>query len=204
MPVICGVGHETDITLADLAADLRAPTPTAAAELAAPVRDDCLAQLDAIAMALRSRLHRVLDGHAQWLDRAAMRLLRPSQGVHQQARRLELLGQRLRSGAARPLEQARAGLPRLEGHLRRASALSLALQRQRLDGLAGRLRSVDPAQVLQRGYAWVTDEAGHAVVSVRGLHVGAHLRAVLADGVAGVTVDELTPSGIEPLQRQRE
>jgi len=204
MPVVCGVGHETDITLADLAADLRAPTPTAAAELAAPLRDDCLAQLDAIAMALRSRLQRVLDAHAQWLDRASMRLLRPSQGVHQHARRLELLGQRLRNGAARPLEQASAALPRLEGHLRRAAALSLALQRQRLNGIAGRLRSLDPAQVLQRGYAWVTDESGRAVVSVRELRVGARLRTVLADGYAGVTVDELVPSGIERLQRQPE
>ncbi|HEY9068173.1 MAG TPA: exodeoxyribonuclease VII large subunit [Burkholderiaceae bacterium] len=204
IPVVCGVGHETDITLADLAADLRAPTPTAAAELAAPVRADCLAQLETIATALRTRLHRVLDDHGQWLDRAAMRLLRPSQGVLQQAHRLELLGRRLHNGVTRPLEQGRAGLPRLDGHLRRAAALSLALQRQRLDGLAGRLRSLDPAQVLQRGYAWITDESGRAIVSVHAMRVGSHLRAVLADGVAGVTVDELAPSGIERLQRQPE
>ncbi|HKX40781.1 MAG TPA: exodeoxyribonuclease VII large subunit, partial [Burkholderiaceae bacterium] len=204
MPVVCGVGHETDITLADLASDVRAPTPTAAAELAAPVRAECLAQLEAIETLLRSRLHRVLDDHAQWLDRAAMRLLRPSQGVHQQVHRLSLLSQRLHNGVARPLEQNRAGLPRLQGHLRRAAQLSLALQRQRLAGLAARLRSLDPAQVLQRGYAWMTDESGRAVVSVREMRVGARLRAVLADGVAGVSVDEVMPSGIERLHRQPE
>ena len=202
MPVICGVGHETDVTLADLAADLRAPTPTAAAELAAPLRDACLEQLGGLAQAMGTRLHRTLDDHAQWLDRAAMRLLRPSQGVHQHGRRLALLVQRLRGAMHRPLEQRSAELPRLEGHLRRAASLSLALQRQRTSGLAGRLQALDPAQVLQRGYAWVTDESGRAVVSVAQMQPGARLQAVLADGTAGVTVTDVEPSGIERLQRQ--
>lgn len=204
MPVICGVGHETDVTLADLAADLRAPTPTAAAELAAPLRDGCLDQLAGLSQAMSTRLHRVLDDHAQWLDRAAMRLLRPSQGVHQQGRRLALLAQRLRGAVHRPVEQRGVELLRLEGHLRRAAALLLELQRQRASGLAGRLQALDPAQVLQRGYAWVTDESGRAVVSVRRMQIGARLQAVLADGTAAVTVTGLTPSGIEELQRQPE
>jgi len=202
VPVICGVGHETDVTLADLAADLRAPTPTAAAELAAPLRDGCLDQLAGLAQSMSARLHRVLDDHAQWLDRAAMRLLRPSQGVHQQGRRLALLAQRLRGAVHRPIEQRGAELPRLEGHLRRAAALLLELQRQRASGLAGRLQALDPAQVLQRGYAWVTDESGRAVVSVRRMQIGARLQAVLADGTAAVTVTDLAPSGIDQLQRQ--
>ena len=204
MPVICGVGHETDVTLADLAADLRAPTPTAAAELAAPLREACVDQLAGLAQAMSARLHRVLDDHAQSLDRAAMRLLRPSQGVHQQGRRLALLAQRLRGAMHRPLEQHGAERPRIEGHLRRAAALSLALQRQRASGLAGRLQALDPAQVLRRGFAWVTDESGRAVVSVRQMQVGAHLQAVLADGTAAVTVTDLAPSGSDSLQRQPE
>ena len=195
MPVICGVGHETDVTLADLAADLRAPTPTAAAELAAPLRNACLDQLSSL---------RVLDDHAQWLDRAAMRLLRPGQDVHQQGRRVALLAQRVRSAMHRPLEQRRAELPRVEGHLSRAAALSLALQRQRVSGLAGRLQALDPAQVLQRGFAWVTDESGHAVVSVREMQIGARLRAVLADGTAAVTVTDIAAAGVDRLQRQPE
>ena len=133
-----------------------------------------------------------------------MRLLRPSQGVHQQGRRLALLTQRLRGAVQRPIEQRGAELPRIEGHLRRAAALSLALQRQGMNGLAGRLQALDPAQVLQRGYAWVTDESGRAVVSVREMQIGAHLRAVLADGAAAVTVTEVVPSRIGPLQRQPE
>ena len=202
MPVICGVGHETDVTLADLAADLRAPTPTAAAELAAPLRNACLDQLSSLGEAMSARLRRVLDDHAQWLDRAAMRLLRPSQDVHQQGRRVALLAQRVRNAMHRPLEQRSAELPRIEGHLRRAAALSLALQRQRASGLAGRLQALDPAQVLQRGYAWVTDESGRAIVSVREIQIGARLRAVLADGTATVTVTDLAPVGIDRLQRQ--
>jgi exodeoxyribonuclease VII large subunit len=202
MPVICGVGHETDITLADLAADLRAPTPTAAAELAAPLRGACLQQLAGLAEGMSTRLHRVLDDHAQWLDRAAMRLLRPSQGVRQQGQRLALLSQRVRTAMHRPLEQRNAELPRIEGHLRRATALSLALQRQRASALAGRLQALDPAQVLQRGYAWVTDDSGRTIVSVREMQVGARLRAVLADGTAAVTVTDIAPAGIDTLQRQ--
>jgi len=202
MPVICGVGHETDVTLADLAADLRAPTPTAAAELAAPLHSSCLDRLASLAEAMSGRMHRVLDDQAQWLDRAAARLLRPSQGMRQHGQRLALLTQRLSAAMHRPLEQRHAELPRIEGHLRRAAALSLALQRQRSSGLAGRLQALDPAQVLQRGYAWFTDESGHAVVSARNMEVGARLRAVLADGTAGVTVNDVEPLGIERLQRQ--
>jgi exodeoxyribonuclease VII large subunit len=104
----------------------------------------------------------------------------------------------------RPLEQRGAELPRIEGPLRRAAALSLALQRQRTSGLAGRLQALDPARVLQRGYAWVTDDAGRAVVSVRQMQIGARLQAVLADGTAAVTVTDVAPSGIERLQRQPE
>ena len=202
MPVICGIGHETDVTLADLAADLRAPTPTAAAELAAPRRDACMDQLIELARAMGTRLRRVLDDHAQWLDRTAMRLLWPSQGVQQQGQRLALLAARLRNAVHRQIERDRAELPSIEGHLRRATALSLALQRQRLDGLAGRLQALDPAQVLQRGYAWMTDESGRAIVSVRQMQIGARAQAVLADGTAAVTVTELVAARIDRLQQQ--
>ena len=86
--IVCGVGHETDITLADLAADLRAPTPTAAAELAAPARADCLERLSALGRLLSLRTTARLDGQAQRLDRLALKLSRPSELVNRQSRLL--------------------------------------------------------------------------------------------------------------------
>ena len=101
LPIVCGVGHETDITLADLAADLRAPTPTAAAELAAPARADCLERLSALGRLLSLRTTARLDGQAQRLDRLALKLSRPSELVNRQRRLLALLAQRTRTAPLR-------------------------------------------------------------------------------------------------------
>lgn len=166
MPVVCGVGHETDFTLADFAADLRAPTPTAAAELVAPERAACLETLAQRQRQLQQALQRRLDREAQRLDRAALRLSRPSELLRQHQQRLAQLAQR------------------------HAVALPQALQRrgQRLDVLAARLQALDPARVLQRGYAWVTDAEGRTLVSVGQVQPGAALTAVLRDGRVHTTV----------------
>jgi exodeoxyribonuclease VII large subunit len=191
MPVVCGVGHETDVTLADLAADLRAPTPTAAAELVAPTRQDCLDALGAITQALQRRVHLALDTQAQRLDRAAMRLSRPGQGVRQQAQRVALLAHRLASHLPQATKAQRTRLDRVESDLRHRVAMRFAASEHQLDGLGARLRALDPKQVLARGYAWLSDGAGRAVVSVDGLAVGASLQAVLSDGEATVQVTQL-------------
>lgn len=166
VPVVCGVGHETDFTLADFAADLRAPTPTAAAELVAPERVACLETLTQRQRQLQQALQRRLDREAQRLDRAALRLSRPSELLRQHQQRLALLAQR------------------------HAAALPQALQRrgQRLDMLAARLQALDPTRVLQRGYAWVTDAEGRTLVSVGQVQPGAALTAVLRDGRVHTTV----------------
>ena len=188
MPVVCGVGHETDVTLADLAADLRAPTPTAAAELVAPTREACLSVLDAFARALQRRVHDALDLQAQRLDRSALRLARPDQILRQQRERLLLLGYRLAGQLPRALQLQHAQLTPREADLKRGLEASLATQRLRLEALAGRLGALDPKQVLARGYAWLSDAGGRPVGSVQQLVIGAPLQAVLHDGAADVVV----------------
>ena len=191
MPVVSGVGHETDVTLADFAADLRAPTPTAAAELVAPTREACLQMLQAYASLMSRRLVEVIDQNAQRLDRAALRLSRPAQGVRRQGERLSLLAHRLANHAPRELQAQRARLVQAQGDLHHGSAMQLAAARQRLDALAARLRALDPSQVLARGYAWLSDAAGRAVTSAQLLEVGQPLQAVLQDGVADVRVTQV-------------
>ena len=188
MPVVSGVGHETDITLADFAADLRAPTPTAAAELVAPTREACLQQLQAHAALMSRRLHEVLDQNAQRLDRAALRLARPAQGVHRQAERLMRLAHRLASHAPRAMQAQRSHLEHAQGELQHRVAMRMAAERQQVAALDARLLALDPSRVLARGYAWLTDAEGRAVVSVRKVSAGQALQAVLHDGTADVEV----------------
>jgi exodeoxyribonuclease VII large subunit len=193
LPVICGVGHETDVSLADFAADVRAPTPTAAAELAAPARDDCLAALQTLAAALHYRLQRALDTQRQRCDRAGLRLARPADLLRREGQALALLAHRL--GGA--LRQAEATAAAREGHaaqrLQRAAAALQARHAQRLDSLAARLALLDPRQVLARGYAWLTDAQGAAVPSVASLKEGDTISATLADGDVRATVRSIQP-----------
>lgn len=192
MPVVCGVGHETDVTLADLAADLRAPTPTAAAELAAPTREACLRALDAFASLLQRRTHDALDLQAQRLDRSALRLSRPDQALRQQRERLMLLGHRLTVQLPRAMQSQQTRLLQFEAELRRGLDRRLAGHEQHLETLAARLRALDPRQVLARGYAWLSDPEGRPVSSVRQLAIGAPLQVVLHDGSADVEVTGVT------------
>lgn len=188
LPLVCGVGHETDVTLADLAADLRAPTPTAAAELAAPAREDCLAGLAALERLLAHRTQARLDQLGQRLDRLALRLARPSDALARQRRSLDLLAQRLSLAPARRLEPQGQRLMHLAQ--RREQALRVALQRQasRLEALQARLSALDPKHVLARGYAWLSDAQGLAVTRAADLNPGQPVRAVLADGEAQLQV----------------
>ncbi len=188
VPVVCGVGHETDVTLADFAADLRAATPTAAAELVAPTREACLSALDALAALLQRRVRDALELQAQRLDRNALRLARPGHAVRQQRERLLLLGHRLAVQLPRAMQSQQARLTQAEVDLRRGLERRLAGQQQQLQMLAARLRALDPRQVLARGYAWLSDADARPVTSVHQLAIGAALQVVLHDGSADVAV----------------
>jgi exodeoxyribonuclease VII large subunit len=193
LPVICGVGHETDVTLADLAADLRAPTPTAAAELAAPEREALLQGLQQRAEMLQRRVRHRLDGAAQGLDTLALRLQRPAQRLGAERGRLATLAQRHQAALRRALERQPLALTHRAQRLVQAVRSAQARQVDGLRARADRLQALDPRRVLARGYAWVEDEDGRAIVSVRGLQPGQSLRAVWADGSARTTVQSVEP-----------
>ncbi|MGO4395178.1 exodeoxyribonuclease VII large subunit [Variovorax sp. M-6] len=188
VPVVCGVGHETDFTIADFCADVRAPTPTAAAELVSAPRELWLGALDLIEERLREAISTRVDVLSQRLDLATGRLGRPSTlvarqrlGLAHQAQRLHyaVLARTGRFAQAQQALQARAPL---------GLRTTVARHRERLERAALRLQLLDPALVLQRGYAWLTDAEGHAVTRAGSLAPGDEVKARLADGTVDLKV----------------
>jgi exodeoxyribonuclease VII large subunit len=188
VPLISGVGHETDFTLVDFASDLRAPTPTAAAELAAVSRDSLLQAIDNMQSDLQTAVDRQLDRHAQGLDLLTRRLGRPSGAVAQQSLALSRLSQRLPHAVSTQLQQERTLCDRLEARLRHARDQAMHQTRHRLDAAGLGLKALDPSLVLQRGYAWVADELGQPVTGVGQIKLGQTVNARLADGQLNLSV----------------
>ncbi|WP_242473139.1 exodeoxyribonuclease VII large subunit [Rhodoferax fermentans] len=193
VPVICGVGHETDFSIADFVADLRAPTPTAAAELVAQPREAWLGALDAVQRRLQDALERHLDRQHQRLDNALARLGRPSAKLAGQKLRLSACAQRLQSGTRHTLQLRSQYLQRLAAQPPLALNRGLQTQSQRLERAELRLGLLDPHLVLERGYAWLSDAQGQAVTRVSQTHAGQALSATLMDGTVELTVtDQIT------------
>ena len=216
IPVISAVGHETDTTLADFAADLRAPTPTAAAELAVPVLGELSAQIAELFARKQRGVLRLVGQARERLGTRAERLPRPQALLAPQAQRLDDLGERLRRSLAHRTEIAGALLGRhaaalrpalLEARLRQGDE-RLAAQRLRpeavlrrieagraqVDGLDRLRRSLDPEAPLQRGYVLVSDSAGNIVKNRDAAAREAALRLKFADG----TLDVATGSAPSP------
>jgi exodeoxyribonuclease VII large subunit len=191
VPVICGVGHETDFTIADFCADLRAPTPTAAAELAAQSRQAWLDAIGSLHERLQRAVWRRLDSASQRLDQAATRLGRPSSRMGQQRLRLERCAHRLQASVAARLDRARTLHDAAETRFRGAAPQRMSTALQALERLQLRLQLLDPRRVLERGYALLTGADGRAVTSVVQTYPGQALRAVLADGEVAVRVSSL-------------
>jgi exodeoxyribonuclease VII large subunit len=182
MPVVCGIGHETDFTLADFCADLRAATPTAAAELAVRPQIQWLDALEVLQQRLIRAEQAQLDRLGQGLDRLAARLGRPSEVVLRAQTGLALVGQRLRQSVGSILQRQQLQIDRWAQELPRRLGQGLALERQKLESLATRLHLLDPQLVLRRGYAWLADSKGQPLTAASQAEPGQHIKASLADG----------------------
>ncbi len=225
IPVISGVGHETDFTLVDFVADLRAPTPTAAAELACEPRANCLEQVRNLLQAMRSQQQRQLTLASLRLDRAVARLVSPAQRLATQRERLSQLTRRMQRHLPQLTQRRALALAGLEQRLARALP-DAAPRRRTLEGLGRRLeqawtrqasqrrgrlstatqtlRALSPQHVLDRGYALVLDERGEVVRNALDLREGDALALRLSRGSARVEVRQVSaqpPSGpAEPMK----
>jgi exodeoxyribonuclease VII large subunit len=188
VPIICGVGHETDFTIADFVADLRAPTPTAAAELVAQPREAWLGGLDQAQRRLSDAVQRQVDRQGQRLDRAVARLGRPSERLASQHLRLAASAHGLHSAARHFLQQKEQHQQRLATQLPTAVQRAWQQQAQRLERASLRLNLLDPHLVLARGYAMLSDEQGNTVASCRQTAPGQALTATLVDGTVDLRV----------------
>lgn len=218
-PTIAGIGHETDITIADYVADRRAATPTTATELASAGWFAAAHELAELAKSLRHTMQLKVEARMQAVDRLALRLIHPAQRLAASRQRLELLGRRmhaagrlttrrdaladlqLRLHRARPaLQPTHQHLDRLTHRLRQAMINLAARQRDRLTRCDGALAALSPAATLQRGYSITQDAAGRIVRDAAQLTAGDALSLQFAVGGATAVVAQvdLVKPGLSP------
>ncbi|MDD0975060.1 exodeoxyribonuclease VII large subunit [Pseudomonas fontis] len=217
-PIVSAVGHETDVSISDFVADVRAPTPSAAAELLAPDSSDLQRRLESLHRRLLLRIQNRLAHDRLRLDGLTRRLRHPGERLRQQAQRLDDLDMRLRRAFEQRLNQRRERLARLDTRLAaQHPGRTLALHKQRLENLAERLpramrealkdrrlqlqaqvqtlQVVSPLATLGRGYSILLDERGQAIRSAAQTQNGQRLTARLGEGELQVRVEDnhLTP-----------
>ena len=188
IPIISGVGHETDFTLTDFVADLRAPTPTAAAELVATEGAQLLADCQLLQNALDDALTTSLDRMSQRLDWIANRLGRPSSRLKDQTAQLMRMHPSLQYGFKSQVQVQKQVLSRHSEHLPRLLQQNFQLHHQRNLNMGTRLGLLDPHLVLERGYAWLTDDTGRALTHASDFQANQSVTASLADGQVNLQV----------------
>ena len=168
IPVISAVGHEPDVTISDFVADLRAATPSNAAELAVPDREALVQTLDSMASAMSTALTRQIRANRQYLEmlRKSPALESPLGYLEQKQRQLELLKNRLLA----------------------AENQNIARNNQRYVALTAKLDAMSPLKVLTRGYSMAQDDRGEVLRSVAQVEIGQRISVVLSDGTLSATV----------------
>jgi exodeoxyribonuclease VII large subunit len=207
--VISGVGHETDFTIADFAADLRAATPTAAAELAATPRADWMGSLAADAGDLQRALDRILSEANQTLDNYSRRLLNPAAQIAHHRLKMMSMSAALTHAVRAPINRQAMALSQLQQrwarhrpdlravrekiaseqrHLTACLSNQVRQRREALNALSAQLELLNPQRTLERGYAIVSDARGHVLRSPGQINVKDTLRLRLAEGSAELGV----------------
>lgn len=171
IPVVTGVGHETDTTLADYAADYRAPTPTGAAVVVTPNKEDLLVGLSGLQTMLHDLVgYKIQQSKQQLLsEESRLNFLSPINRIHNDQQRLDEVSLRME---------------RILSH-------KLSLSTSKLGGISARLQSVNPKNVLQRGYAIVTDPNGKILNSVRQVEIGDQVKVQIADGELDTEIKQI-------------
>lgn len=169
IPTISGVGHETDFTICDFVADMRAPTPTAAAELATPSRDALLNSIRQLKLQLTKNMQYLLNQRTQALDFLARRLISPSQQIEQQKLQLTQAAHRLQNAIGQQLRTKQHSLLRLSQNL----------------------QHLNPQAVLTRGYAFVQDTNGAIISSSAQLNKDDVVKLTFGSGSAEATISKI-------------
>jgi exodeoxyribonuclease VII large subunit len=210
IPVVSGVGHETDFTIADFVADVRAPTPTAAGELASPDRRALSRQLLHVAQRLSRTVLRGLESRMQRVDLLVRRLVYPGERIRRQLDELRHLATRLAGAWARVLEdrgwrlreaglrlaacapgvtELRRGCRELARRLRDGARRRLEVTAALLARVAAHLTHLNPQSVLERGYSITQDRQGRVVRDAARLSAGEGVRITFSKGWAEASVE---------------
>lgn len=187
VPIVSGVGHETDFTIADFVADLRAPTPTAAAELCATDRSLWLGAADLIQERLQDALQDALDVQSQRLDSAARRLARPSDLLAEQRMNLQRLCDAMRHKSLSIQERSAQVLLGLERDLRQKMSSRVTRAHELHARSAQALEHLNPQRVLERGFAVLQGDQGEVIKSRQQAKSGQSVTARVADGEIALT-----------------
>ncbi len=188
VPVISGVGHETDFTLCDFVSDLRAPTPTAAAELCATERATWLGAASLMQERLQDAAQDALDAQYQRLDSATQRLARPSDALTQQRLRLQQLAMQLKNQPLSKCEHSAHNIRRLEADFHQKMQQKMSQQQQRLQLAFHGLEMLSAQRTLERGYAVLRKPQGEVIRSTKQAQTGELVEAMLADGAIELLV----------------